>query len=328
MTRGARVRRAGRPLVTCGVGLGLLLGVAPCAAPARAQPIVTFVGLAHPTGVPLQPAGGAYQLATGSGVLVIVEGGTGAGTSTFNPGGLPDLQVQVTQPLGNGSTEVCEPLGGVPAISPPNLSFSDVETVNDLACRFSTEPCTFNGLGEPQFLSPMSAVQFCAEIGPTLAFHTGETVFSVRLRGTNGIVGPVSQIHIQLGQVPTASPTRTLTGTPTAGATATPSATAPSATVTRTPSATQPAATQTPTHVPSATPLGATATGAPHPTDTPMSPTPTETAVATRTLGALIDLESLIHALFAPLPPDGTDVNGDLSVNAADVTELFRLHTP
>jgi hypothetical protein len=76
--------------------------------------------------------------------------------------------------------------------------------------------------------------------------------------------------------------------------------------------------------VPTETPPLATPTGSHGPTETP-PPTPAATATATHTPGALIDLDSLIHALFSPVPPSGADVNADTNVSAADVTELLRL---
>jgi hypothetical protein len=71
-----------------------------------------------------------------------------------------------------------------------------------------------------------------------------------------------------------------------------------------------------------------TATPSSESTRTLPPPTQTATAAASPTAGDLIDLASLLRALFAPSPPSRADVNGDLRVTAPDVTALLRLQDP
>jgi hypothetical protein len=274
-------------------------------------PIITFSGFATPNGMILPTT----QLPTGSGFVLVVEGRPGplnrpVGTSTFDPGMLPDIQFQVTQQLGNGSIAVCDMDGGVPATSPPDLSFSNTDAVNDLACRFTSEGCLVNQLGEPVFANPSSTVQFCAVIGPPLAFQNGETVVTVRLRDIDGVVGPVQQLTVRVGAV---QPTPTHTTGVTAPASATATRTAPP---TASASATRTAAVPATATAPMPTP-----TVSAGPSSTPASTTPTAMATASPTAGTLIDLDSLLRALFSPTPPVAADVNGDQRVTAADVTE-------
>src|SRR6185369_14866261 len=116
-------------------------------------PMVTYFGVARADNLPLAPTGfdGAgrpiYVRPFGSGLSLIIEGrpGTSArriGPSAYDPdGGLPDLQVILSNPLGDGSTVVCDQMpanpGGVPQTTP--FGFADAEAiadaVNDLGCR-------------------------------------------------------------------------------------------------------------------------------------------------------------------------------------------------
>jgi len=300
------------PLVVSLLGVAAPPGEDPSGHSAGAMgPTITFAGFATPSGTLLQTT----QFDTGSGFVLVIEGRPGplnrpVGTSTFDPAMLPDIQVQVTQGLGDASTAVCDIAGGVSATSPPDLSYANVEAVNDLACRFTSEGCLVNPLGEPIFASPTSTVQFCALIGPTLAFQSGQTVVTMRLRNVDGVVGPVQQLTVQVGAIP---PTPTRTPAVTAPASATATRTAPptaSASATRTASAAATATVPVPT-----------ATASTGPSATPAPATPTAMATATHTAGTLIDLDSLIRALFSPTPPAAADINGDQRVTAADVTE-------
>src|SRR5690606_565958 len=145
----------------------------------------TFAGIARADGSSVKPAGKTPQGVTifhhpvGSGFMLVVEGKPGInqvenGRSIFrysadDPTQRPDLEIEVTRPLGDGSLEVCDSrrpkIGGVPAIDPP--SFADTPKIsaalNDLSCRFETfiesnASCTVNQYGDFEFLSKDSKV--------------------------------------------------------------------------------------------------------------------------------------------------------------------------
>jgi hypothetical protein len=69
------------------------------------------------------------------------QSGRAPGRTTYSQTGeLPDLQVLVSRPLGDGDVTVCEnngSRGGIPAV--PNLDFTPaaatVAAINDLGCR-------------------------------------------------------------------------------------------------------------------------------------------------------------------------------------------------
>jgi hypothetical protein len=268
------------------VALGALGGVRGAAA--QAGPLITFFGLVNGQGIPLLCSGSIEgapicPVPSGSGFRLIIEGrpfSAPVGTSTFNPEGLPDLQVQVDEPLGNGSAAVCDnqlpSIGGVAPVSPPDLAFSDPGPVNDFACRFSAEPCTLDQFGEPRFLAANSTVQFCAVIDSVIGFASGDTRVSGRLRDTDGHVGAVQQLVVRVGGVEATS-----TPTSTAGTTHTPTRT-PTSTATRT-ATSSPSPNQSPSATATAT-VTTTASGSPTPTPTSATPamvTPTPTATPT-----------------------------------------------
>jgi hypothetical protein len=213
------------------VAVGLLAAVGSAAA-APGGPVITFFGAVSPQFVPLScgsstPEGVPIcQLASASNFFFVVEGRPGpslspVGTVTFDPSGLPDLQIQVDRALGNGSPAVCdneEPTrGGVAPLSPPDLEFSNPGPVNDLACRFAAEICTLDPFGDPRFLVPTSTVQFCVNIDPVLAFANGDTRISVRLRDAADQLTEVRQLVLRGGGA-VLTPTRTIgsIATPTA----------------------------------------------------------------------------------------------------------------
>lgn len=165
-----------------------------------------------------------FERPTAAGFSLIIEGrpgisGANVGSSAFQQGlnAYPDLQVQVTRPLGDGSPAVCDRVppdaGGVPAIDPPNFeeTANHISIVNDLACRF------LNGLGDPggrgqldacvlmpsgdfRFVDPTSTIQFCGFIDRVAEFPPGDTLVSARLRDTAGHVGPPASIVIRIPQ--------------------------------------------------------------------------------------------------------------------------------
>jgi prepilin-type processing-associated H-X9-DG protein len=188
-------------------------------------PRVSAFGIADSTGIFNQPTGtdaegrAVYTRPRGDEFIIYVEGragtsGLGVGTDrlSFRPGdptSQPDLQIESTQPLGNGSASVCDgsfpDAGGVPAVDPPD--FGAVEEVsaalNDLACRFKVFAetdfaCTQDSNGNFLFADGSSTVQFCTLVSEALTLPGGDTVLSVRLRDTAGNAGPISQIVVRV----------------------------------------------------------------------------------------------------------------------------------
>ncbi len=139
-------------------------------------------------------------------------------TSTFNwspsdPTVLPDLQMVVSRPLGNGSTAVCDRgetpdfIGGVPAVDPPLFGGSQfaANAVNDLTCRFdarraSTDACTKNRFQEERFVNLASTVQFCTSVGVgiEMAFPPGDTRVTARVRDSLGQPGLPASIIVRI----------------------------------------------------------------------------------------------------------------------------------
>ncbi len=268
-------------------------------------PAVSFFGLTRSDDTLIPPSGTTagglpmFVHPTGTGFSIVVEGAAGSsgatpGASAFQSDGssFPDLQVQVSRPLGNGSRAVCDnsgtTAGGVPAITP--FSFEPTQTnmdaVNDLGCRFvdgngqpvgrkDTEACVQFSTGDTGFVSDQSRIQFCGLMTGVLQFPPGDTLVTVRLRDVDGNVGPIAQMVVRVGSVvdtptPTTSPTQTAPVAPTVTS---------SRTRTRTPTVTRTGTTSTPTPTPG-TPTRTPTLGSP--TTTP-SRTPTRTLTRTRT---------------------------------------------
>lgn len=186
-------------------------------------PVVTFFGLdADGDGVadvPVSSNGDVLTYQTGGGVSgfnVIVEGMPGTseqdvGDSTFNydpgdPSLRPDLQIETSRPLGGGDTEVCEGLGSVPAIDPPDFLESPTVSaaLSDFACNFFVAPdpegaCTFDPETlEGSFVDDRSTIQFCYEVLPTGSFPLGDTILTARLRDVAGGLGTPATIVVRV----------------------------------------------------------------------------------------------------------------------------------
>ena len=190
-------------------------------------PVITFFSLATASDLVIEPTGevvdGAPVFARpfGSGFSVVAEAGIGASglpprSSTFQPSGAPDFQIQATRNLGNGSALVCDDtppiLGGVPGIDPPlfNDDQNVADALNDLGCRFvdgsgsprgracSGEPCILMQNGEFGCVDRSSSVQFCGLVSQNLAFPPGDTVLSLRARDSRGNFGPVARIVVRI----------------------------------------------------------------------------------------------------------------------------------
>jgi len=195
-------------------------------------PTITFFGLADATGQVVQPLDSPapdgtliYEHLVAEGFFIVVEAKPGmsnrpVATSTFNwdatdPNSLPDLQIVVSRPLGDGSTVVCDdgqhippPLGGVPAVDPPMFggTQASANAINDFACRFdargsSGDACTRDPTTlEYRFWQGDTKVQFCPQlgIGSELAFPSGDTRLTVRVRDMLGQPGAPSSIIVRV----------------------------------------------------------------------------------------------------------------------------------
>jgi hypothetical protein len=204
--------------------------------PTRARgPIVTFFGLTSAADRVIDPMienGVPVFINPGGGFQIVVEGAIGpsglsvAGSAFSDlPEERPDLQIVASQPLGNGSPDVCDntlpPVGGVPAVDPPRFDPDDqaiTDAMNDLGCRFddgSGRPggrsCgdvspgpSFNGCvmvgetGELGCVGNNSSRQFCTRISRFLELPVGDTLFLVRLRDTAGNVGEPARMIVRI----------------------------------------------------------------------------------------------------------------------------------
>jgi len=209
-------------------------------------PIITYAGTARADGYGIEPKGKnaqgypIYVNPVGSGFMIVVEGKPGisnleTGKSIFryeadDPTARPDIEIQVTRPLGDGSTEVCDArkprIGGIPAINPP--SFAETPqisaAINDFSCRFETfiesnASCTVDGSGDFSFLKPKdSKVQYCMVVARSWAFQDGDTLVSVRLRDIEGNPGPVEHFVLRKKRVEQTPMAKRVLPTPTATA--------------------------------------------------------------------------------------------------------------
>jgi hypothetical protein len=204
-------------------------------------PVVTFAGIARADGKTVEPTliergVPVFVNYVGSGFILVVEGKPGlsnleVGRRVFahepsDPSVRPDLEIQVSRPLGNGSAEVCDQrlpkVGGIPALEPPSFAATAkvAATLNDLSCRFHTfiesaESCTLDKYGDYSFVESGSTTQFCMVVARAWNFQAGDTTVSVRLRDIEGNPGPVSRFVLRktFRPTPTVGPTRTPTPT-------------------------------------------------------------------------------------------------------------------
>ena len=190
-------------------------------------PDVLFFGLTNSDDSATQPSGTdpngvpIYERPFGFGFSLVVEARHGranrpVGTSAFDEGASPDLQVQVTRPLGDGSAAVCDggapTYGGVPGIDPPRLEAPEAiaDALNDLGCRFIDGTGQSVGricsLGCVRFetgefgcqAGDDAEVQFCAPVPMSLAFPGGDTLVSVRVRDQAGNLGAPAQLIVRV----------------------------------------------------------------------------------------------------------------------------------
>lgn len=151
---------------------------------------------------------------------LVVEGKTGAsgldpssGTHPTSPpaaDGRPDLQIEVSNKMGNGDTAVdCTSspnLDGIPAVEPPD--FGPGQTITDalldVSCRFAgnsvNAPCLLRSDGSAALGKPEESptVQYCDDVSHGQRFLIGKNVVTVRLRDAAMNLGPPYQIVIQV----------------------------------------------------------------------------------------------------------------------------------
>jgi hypothetical protein len=196
-------------------------------------PQITFFGVTRADDTLLDPSGQTgdgipiYTRVAGttgvaSAFTLVVEGmpglsGADVGISSYESSltTFPDLVVETSRDLGNGSATVCDdPInmpGGVPATSPPDYeeTADNIAKVNDFACRFvdgagnpigrqaSIESCV-NFQGDFHFVDPQTTVQYCGVINVPLGFPLGDTIVTARLRDVLGNLGPQAMIIIRV----------------------------------------------------------------------------------------------------------------------------------
>lgn len=159
-----------------------------------------------------------FELRNGSQFIIVVEASNGLSGAVpadslvpTGTSGRPDLQIQATRPLGNGSSTVCDigtpPAGGgIPAINPPSfdpLDSSITDALNDFACRFEardrTAPCTILDARRVSGLIVSDAkVQFCDQVSNTEVFPSGDTVVTAKVRDAGGQLGPAKQMIVRI----------------------------------------------------------------------------------------------------------------------------------
>jgi hypothetical protein len=186
-------------------------------------PVVTFAGITRADGSKVEPISvdskgvPTYRNYVGSGFQLVVEGKPGisnlevgrrlVASDAKNRRSRPDLEVEATNNLGDGSREVCDrrppKIGGIPAINPP--SFAETQEItnalNDFSCRFETfieseSSCVVTPHGDFSFIKPDTTTQFCMVVARAWNFPPGETLVSVRLRDIEGNPGPIAQFRL------------------------------------------------------------------------------------------------------------------------------------
>jgi len=188
-------------------------------------PIVSAFGIADPTGTFNPPAGtdgqgrAIFQRPMGADFIIFIEGRPGVsrlpistnvfGSHAGTPMGQPDLQIETSSNLGDGSSVVCDnsfpTAGGVPAITPADFSPTQTisDALNDFGCRFkvfsSTDfACTQDSAANFVFANSSSTAQFCVLVSEALTFPAGDTVLTARIRDTAGNAGPPSEIVVRV----------------------------------------------------------------------------------------------------------------------------------
>jgi len=162
-----------------------------------------------------------YERGGQNGFFLVVEGKAGVnfrqpGMALIHPScnqggctGMPDLQIMVSNDLGQGSGAVCDTGAGgdgVPGVDPAdffNGTQAVLDAANDLSCRFivnvsSGDACTRDIFGVNDFQSADTTRQYCAVVTSTAKFPVGDTIVSVQLRDSTGVLGPRKEIVIRV----------------------------------------------------------------------------------------------------------------------------------
>jgi hypothetical protein len=193
--------------------------------------VITFFGLTRSDDTLIAATGTTpqgirvYPRLIGTAFSIVIEGTPGV--SGFAVGGsayqtdstsFPDLQIEVSRALGNGSPAVCDSTGsmagGVPPIDPPSFAAlqTAIDAVNDLACRFvdgsgkpgprrrAEDSCVMFSSGESGFVDPNTTTQFCGFVTRVAEFPSGDTLVTARLRDEGGNPGPTAQLIVRVGQ--------------------------------------------------------------------------------------------------------------------------------
>ena len=159
-------------------------------------------------------------------MLIVVEGVKGlskqqVGQSTLPgpPDNWPDIQIETTQPLGDGTNSTCANGtggGGVPGIDPPDFTPETpagrrTSALGSFACQFEYHAAgsqyTWAGdRASPVFVNPASTAQFSDVMSANAPFNSGDSIVTVRLRDNpGGNTGPTAQIVIRVN-TPTPKP--------------------------------------------------------------------------------------------------------------------------
>ena len=192
-------------------------------------PVITYFGAARADGSSVEPVSidkkgiPVYRSEVGSGFMIVVEAKPGksgfeTGRRVFayvpeDPKVRPDLEIETSRDMGNGSPEVCDRtrpnIGGIPAINP--MSFAETQkisnTINDFSCRFETfiesdGSCTLSKNGDYSFISKDTTTQFCMIVARAYLFPVGRTLLTVRVRDSEGNPGPIKQMWIERPERP------------------------------------------------------------------------------------------------------------------------------
>jgi hypothetical protein len=187
-------------------------------------PVVTFAGITRADGSTVEPISvdskgvPTFRNYIGSGFQIVVEGKPGisnlevgrrlVGSSDAKDWrSRPDLEIEATNNLGDGSRAVCDrrppKIGGIPAINPPSFAETKeiANTLDDFSCRFETfieseSSCVVTPHGDFSFIKPDTTTQFCMVVARAWNFPPGETLVSVRLRDAEGNPGPIAQFRL------------------------------------------------------------------------------------------------------------------------------------
>lgn len=145
---------------------------------------------------------------------VIGASGQPPGTQLQEPpafsNGRPDLQIEASNPLGNGDSVTINctfgNLDGIAAVEPPNFGPGDSVTnaLHDFSCRFQLAsisfPCLLGSDGMATLGNPGAGpvVEFCDDVSVGDTFPVGDTVLTVRLRDKALNLGPPEQIVVRV----------------------------------------------------------------------------------------------------------------------------------